>query len=283
MIRSIVILLFVPVLWTMCRCSVYNESAIENLEGMTVGNGIALHPKKRVLLLSRSTEIIAKNGRQHFRIFQWQYEDGAWCCEKEVPFSSDYTDYHPVFSKNGKWVYFNSDRPKPGSAHQAERKDIWRVEYNKGNWNDPEYLVDINTEFQEAYPTLTHNGTLYFTSDRPGGKGSMDIYFSKYVKRKFTVPKPARGLNSIDNENDVFVDPKERFMILNRYLLQIKEIELYISYSENSIWSQPRLLSTVNQNGTWELTPTISPDGNYLLYEVGGKISFIKMDDLLKQ
>ncbi|WP_430967796.1 hypothetical protein [Spongiimicrobium sp. 2-473A-2-J] len=127
MIRSIAVLFFMSILLSSGGCSVYNETTIEKLEGMTVGNGIALHPKKRFLLLSRPTEIIATNGKPHFRIFQWQYEDGSWCCEKEVPFSSVFTDYHPVFSKNGKWVYFNSDRPKPGSALPAERKDIWRV------------------------------------------------------------------------------------------------------------------------------------------------------------
>ena len=281
MIRSMVIF-FSSISLSVSSCSVYNESAIQELEGMTVGNGIGLHPKKRILLLSRPTEILAANGKSHFRIFQWKYEDGTWCCEKEVPFSSNFTDYHPVFSSNGKWVYFNSDRPKPGSMLQADRKDIWRVKYNNGNWEEPEYLDEINTVNQEAYPTLTHDGTLYFTSDKPGGKGSMDIYISKNVKRKFAMPKPVSELNSMDNENDVFVDPKERFIILNRYLFQRKEIELFISYNENGIWSEPQPLSAVNQKGKFELTPTVSPDGKYLLYEVGGKINFIKMNDLLK-
>ncbi|MGI9549609.1 MAG: hypothetical protein ACR2MT_00305, partial [Aurantibacter sp.] len=164
----------------------------------------------------------------------------------------------------------------------AERKDIWRVKYNNGNWGKPEYLAAINTDNQEAYPTLTHEGTLYFTSDRSGGKGSMDIYNSKNVKRKFAMPRPVGELNSIDTENDVFVDSKERFIILNRYLLQTKEIELFISYNENGIWSDPQPLLSVNQKGKWELTPTISPDGDYLLYEVGGKIRYIRMNDLLK-
>ena len=38
----------------------------------------------------------------------------------------------------------------------------------------------INSEFNERFPTISGDGlALYFASDRPGGRGSFDIYVSR--------------------------------------------------------------------------------------------------------
>lgn len=53
-----------------------------------------------------------------------------------------------------------------------------------GSWSKPESLgPEINTkEFTETTPFLAADGvTLYFSSDRPGGMGSNDIYYSKRI------------------------------------------------------------------------------------------------------
>ncbi len=55
-----------------------------------------------------------------------------------------------------------------------------------GSWSKPENLgPEINTkEFTETTPFLAADGvTLYFSSDRPGGLGSNDIYYSKRIGR----------------------------------------------------------------------------------------------------
>jgi len=212
-----------------CSKQIYTKEMIVNLEGLTVGNGITLHPKKPILLISKPIERTSQTGRKLYRIFELEYMNGKWCCEKEVAFSSKYTDYHPVFSTDGEWLYYNSDRPIPDSGKKSEKINVWRVKYNDGSWDNPEYLQQINTDGHESYPSLTAGGTLYFNSDRPGGKGSMDIYKSELVDGQFTKPESVAILNSKDSENDLSVDPKGRFVILNRYLFESKEIELFIS------------------------------------------------------
>ncbi len=63
-----------------------------------------------------------------------------------------------------------------------------------GTWTEPMNLGnDINTNATECIPFLAPDGyTLYFSSDRPGGQGSNDIYVSKRLDRswqKWSKPK----------------------------------------------------------------------------------------------
>jgi outer membrane protein OmpA-like peptidoglycan-associated protein len=57
---------------------------------------------------------------------------------------------------------------------------IYYSEYHNGQWGKPVKLgPNINTKYRETHASLSYDGkTLYFTSDRPGGYGGLDIYVS---------------------------------------------------------------------------------------------------------
>jgi outer membrane protein OmpA-like peptidoglycan-associated protein len=63
----------------------------------------------------------------------------------------------------------------------SDRDDIYVSLLGASGWSRPENLGDgINTEFSETTPYLAADGrTMYFSSDRPGGQGSHDIYLTK--------------------------------------------------------------------------------------------------------
>ncbi|MEQ8532460.1 MAG: hypothetical protein RIB86_11440, partial [Imperialibacter sp.] len=199
-----------------------------------------------------------------------------------VSFESRFNDYHPIISPDGKWVYFNSDRPPPGEILPAEKMNIWRVAIRSNAFSTPEYLTDINTEHHESYPSVTGEGVLYFNSDRPGGKGSMDFYRASPIGNGFSAPELVAALNTADSENDLTIDPQERFVVFNRYLFDTNEVDLFISNNQGGSWTAPVPLDKINQADVWELTPTLSPGGTYLLIEVDGKIQVSLMDDVLE-
>jgi outer membrane protein OmpA-like peptidoglycan-associated protein len=59
--------------------------------------------------------------------------------------------------------------------------EIFSSEYKNDQWSEMQKLNNnINTRFNETHASLSPDGnTLYFTSDRQGGLGGMDIYFSR--------------------------------------------------------------------------------------------------------
>lgn len=68
------------------------------------------------------------------------------------------------------------------------RENIYSQPISMGN--------QINTDYRESTPMLTHDTKrLYFTSDRPGGYGGKDIYFSDRLDFTYTMWSAPKYLN----------------------------------------------------------------------------------------
>jgi outer membrane protein OmpA-like peptidoglycan-associated protein len=63
----------------------------------------------------------------------------------------------------------------------SEDDDLYVSFFEEGRWTRPLDLSEtINTKYSETTPFLSADGkTLYFSSDRPGGQGSQDIYLTR--------------------------------------------------------------------------------------------------------
>jgi outer membrane protein OmpA-like peptidoglycan-associated protein/tetratricopeptide (TPR) repeat protein len=92
-----------------------------------------------------------------------------------LPFNSkEFSTSNPSLSRDGKTLYFSSDRP--GSLGGV---DIWKVSVNAdGTYGEPANLGNkVNTEGNESFPFIADdNKTLYFASSGKQGLGGLDIY-----------------------------------------------------------------------------------------------------------
>jgi hypothetical protein len=80
----------------------------------------------------------------------------------------------PSISKDGKHLFFASDMP--GGLGGS---DIYSCEFINGSWSTPVNLgPKVNSPQSENYPYIHSSGKLYFTSNRPGGVGNLDVYFT---------------------------------------------------------------------------------------------------------
>lgn len=95
----------------------------------------------------------------------------------KMSLSTDYDDTCP--NVNGKLLVFASNRPGGFGGY-----DLYYSQYKNGQWTEAKNFGDrINTEYDEFRPiTLRYwdfeNNLMIFSSNRPGGKGGYDLYYT---------------------------------------------------------------------------------------------------------
>jgi outer membrane protein OmpA-like peptidoglycan-associated protein len=87
----------------------------------------------------------------------------------------------PVFTKDGKYVYFTRNNFIKGKKKKNKENEIalkiYRAEYTNGKWNNVFELPFNSNDFNCAHPALSKDDkTLYFSSNRPGSFGESDLY-----------------------------------------------------------------------------------------------------------
>lgn len=103
------------------------------------------------------------------------------------PFKYNSTQYEvgqPSISSDGKFLFFASDMP--GGLGKS---DIYYCELINGEWAAPVNLgPKVNSPGVENYPYMHPSGKLYFSSDRPGGIGKLDVYITSLYNGKWEDP-----------------------------------------------------------------------------------------------
>lgn len=104
---------------------------------------------------------------------------GAWAMAQMVdaPVSMySYNDGATCISPSGKYLFFTSCE-RPGGYGNC---DIWFASKGESGFEKPKNLGGkINTPGKDIQPSISADGrTLYFASNRKGGYGGLDIWFS---------------------------------------------------------------------------------------------------------
>lgn len=135
--------------------------------------------------------------------------NGEWTKSVPIgpPLNSNGNEGAQCISPDGQYIYFTACNRDDGMGSC----DIY-YSYKKGNtWSVPENLGEpINTGFWESQPSISSDGkTLYFTSNRKGGKGGMDIWKSvKNENNKWSEPvNLGDSINTPYNELSPFIHP----------------------------------------------------------------------------
>ena len=127
-----------------------------------------------------------RSGEQWSEITPFEYNDPG------------YNLSFPYISADGRYLFFCSDMPGGFG-----RYDIYMCEIVNGRWSKPVNLgQEVNSSAAEIHPFLHSSGRLYFASDRPGGKGGLDIWFSNLAYGSWT--KPVALDEPVNSEADDF-------------------------------------------------------------------------------
>ena len=198
-----------------------------------------------------------------------RFHDGKWSMPEVASFSGQYSDTDPCLSPDGKKLFFASRRPIEGATPKADF-DLWVVEMSNTGWGEPRHLNSpVNSESQETSPSATSDGTLYFSSNRTGGKGAADLYRTKPVDGNYNAPENLGDvINSPGPEIQVFTGPDEQILIFAAAGRKdgYGSVDLYLSQRTDGAWSMPvNLGNKINSTGV-DSAPRISPDGKYFFW-----------------
>ncbi len=125
---------------------------------------------------------------------------------------------------------------------------------------------------EDYYPTLTREGTLYFSSNRPGGFGENDVYRARRLNGQWTAPENlGRPVSSEFREFDPFIAPDESYVIFaSTRPGGLGGADLYVSFRErNGAWGEPKNMGPGVNSPASDYTPMLSPDGKYLFFTSG--------------
>jgi len=204
----------------------------------------------------------------HWTIVVSSFAAGKWGRPEVAPFSGQYSDADPFITSDGKKLFFISKRPVDGKPKKDT--DIWMMERTPAGWSEPKHLdYPVNSDGNEWFPTVTDAGTMYFGSDRPGGKGATDIWYSNLVNGLYGEPKNSGdAINSPAGEFEAYIAPDESFMIVAAAGRPdgLGAFDLYVSYNNKGIWSKLQNLGEKINSSAWDFSPKISPDGKYLFF-----------------
>ncbi len=113
-----------------------------------------------------------KEGVTHIAMYKADViSPGVWENIEEMPFnSSEYCVGHPTLSTDNKTLYFSSELRGSDDIYRIAIKD-------DGTYGEPINLGSkVNTKGSERFPFMGEDNMLYFSSDKEGGYGDLDIY-----------------------------------------------------------------------------------------------------------
>jgi hypothetical protein len=202
--------------------------------------------------------------------------DGVWSAPEVAPFSTDsrFFNLEPHISPDGSRFLFLSTRvedPGPDDLRNWANQDIWVMDREGDGWGEPYNLgAPVNSEESEFFPSMTLDGTLYFTRGLHGGQESY-IYRSRLVDGRYQEPERlGPGVNSTRNQFNAFIAPDESYLILCSGDRDdtLGGADYYVTFRRGDDgWSGPiNLGDVVNTPMAGEFSPYVSPDGRFFFF-----------------
>lgn len=136
---------------------------------------------------------------------------------------SKFHDGPAVYNEQTGYMYFTRNNYISGKkgmdSENVIRLKIYRAQLEDGKFKNVEELSFNNDEFSTAHPSLSKDGKrLYFSSDRPGGLGGMDLYYVDLDDAGKPVGEPINmgsKINTTQNELFPFYNGEENILFFS--------------------------------------------------------------------
>jgi outer membrane protein OmpA-like peptidoglycan-associated protein len=219
--------------------------------------GPTIGPADNILLFT-SKRHVSNNGMQRVYdedLFYATRVDSAWSETKDFrKINTSYNEGSACLSKDGKTMIFSRCNAPDSYGNCDLYSAIMQPD---SSWTDIKNMgATVNSTGWDSQPSLSHSGdTLFFASDRLGGFGYSDIYFTiKDSKGNWSKAQNAGPIvNTVAAELSPFYH--HRFNVLyfssNGHPLNFGDFDIYKSYWQKSNWGEPQNIGPlVNGEGS---------------------------------
>ncbi len=182
-----------------------------------------------------------------------------------------YMNIEPAINADGSKFFFLSNRPDTSLGIEAGQQDIWVMDRKDDAWGEPYNLgPPVNTDQPEFYPSITNDGTLYFTRNDADSRTAY-IYRSKLIDGLYQeAEKLPEQVNCGLNHYNAFIAQDESYIIVPTVGREdgLGGTDYYISFRNNDDnWSNPiNMGSKVNTPDTFEFSAYVTRDGKVLFF-----------------
>lgn len=218
--------------------------------------GPTLSDENELFIYTSKRKVDDLKGRSNEDLFYSKQNSGFWEEAKSFgkPINSIYNEGSACLSRDGKTLYFTRCEA-PDSYGNC---DIYEAtQQPDGTWGQIRNLgPQVNSKAWDSQPMLSlQEDTLYFASDRLGGFGLSDIYFTHKTKTGTWAPAQNLGpvVNTRESEVSPFLHPKFQVLYFSSrgQLNNFGDFDIYKTYKAQGHWQEPRNIGPlVNGRGS---------------------------------
>ncbi len=183
--------------------TVVNRKPLLNSVNNSLHQGTCFFDKKTSKLYYAGNTPSTKKDKFKLAIFSTEFKDNRFLKPKlELLLPDTFMASHPMINDNK--LYFSSNL-KGGHG----KADIYTAELVDGKWTNIKNLDEINSPYDDYFPFAINGQEIYFSSNRPGGIGKMDIYKYTFADGKARISNLGKPINSKSDDFGLFMEPKQ--------------------------------------------------------------------------
>ncbi len=232
----------------------------------------SLSADEKTLIITRLVHVydIVKEGKVQEDFFISEYGPEGWEPMKDAgfPLNTDDNEGAQSISANGQLMVYTVCNRKGVIG----RCDIYYSTREGMEWTFPKNMGEpVNSVAKETQPSLSADGRIiYFASNRPGGKGGLDIWMSSRDSDD-NWQSPVNLGNSINTPGDemspfIHHDNSSLYFSSN-YHIGMGDFDLFVSrLDSNGNWSKPRNLGYPINTNRDEIGLIVNARGNTAYY-----------------
>jgi Tol biopolymer transport system component len=158
------------------------------------------------------TMLFTRSGAGWSMIVESHRAGNGWSQPELASFSGEWSDMQPVFSPDGSYLIYASNRPAPPAPpHTAH---LWRVDRKGDRWSDPTALPDtIHISGRIFKPSIASDGSLYFMSMEKDQK--FRLFRAEYASGSYQKPEPLPFSDGTTGDVDPEIAPDGSYLIFS--------------------------------------------------------------------